>query len=65
MFNKFILHNLRYCEFVELTLFYTFIVSCQCIDKNPYHWLKDTFEQLRPNMEEEELIKLLHYNHKK
>jgi hypothetical protein len=45
-------------------IFYTFVVSCQCLDKNPYHWLKDTFEQLRPNMEEEELIKLLPYNYK-
>lgn len=46
-------------------IFYTFIVSCQSLDKNPYLWLKDTLELLRPNMEEEELIKLLPYNYKK
>ena len=45
-------------------IFYTFIVSCQCLGKNPYHWLKDTFELLRPNIEEDELIKLHPYNYK-
>jgi len=45
-------------------IFYSFIVPCQCLDKNPYHWLKVTFELLRPNMEDDEMIKQLSYNNK-
>ena len=45
-------------------IFYTFIVSCECLGKNPYQWFKDTLESLRPNMGDDELIKLLPYNYK-
>ena len=45
-------------------IFYTFIVSCENLGVNPYLWLKDTLERIRPDMEETQLIKLLPYNYK-
>ena len=44
-------------------IFYTFIVSCDNLGINPYQWLKDTLERIRPDMEEDELVRLLHYNY--
>lgn len=44
-------------------IFYTFIVSCDSLGINPYQWLKATLEDIRPDMEEAELIKLLPYNY--
>lgn len=46
-------------------IFYTFMVSCEALGKNPYRWLKDTLERLRPDMEEEELVRLLPCNYNK
>ncbi|MDE5883109.1 MAG: transposase domain-containing protein, partial [Muribaculaceae bacterium] len=46
-------------------IFYTFIVSCENLGVNPYQWLKDTLEQIRPDMEESQLIELLPYNYNK
>ena len=45
-------------------IFYTFMVSCENLGVNPYQWLKDTLERIRPDMEESELVKLLPCNHK-
>lgn len=45
-------------------IFYTFIVSCESLDINPYQWLKDTLQRIRPNMDESNLIKLLPCNYK-
>lgn len=45
-------------------IFYTFIVSCENLGINPHRWLKDTLEQIRPEMDEAQLIKLLPYNYK-
>ena len=45
-------------------IFYTFMVSCECLGINPYDWIKHTLENIRPDMEEVELIKLLPYNFK-
>ena len=45
-------------------IFYTFIVSCENLGVNPYQWLKDTLERVRPDMEESQLIELLPYNYK-
>ena len=45
-------------------IFYTFIVSCENLGINPFQWLKDTLERIRPDMEEPELIELLPYNYK-
>lgn len=44
-------------------IFYTFIVSCDCLGVNPYLWLKDTLQRIRPDMEEAELVKLLPCNY--
>lgn len=49
---------------VDNAIFYTFMVSCEVLGKNPYSWLKDTLERIRPEMEEEDLIKLLPCNYK-
>lgn len=46
-------------------IFYTFIVTCESLGVNPYLWLKQTLESIRPGMEEEQLIELLPYNFKK
>ena len=46
-------------------IFYTFIVSCENLGVNPYQWLKDTLERIRPDMEESQLIELLPYNYNK
>lgn len=43
-------------------IFYTFMVSCEILGKNPYQWLKDTLEKIRPDMEDDQMIKLLPYN---
>lgn len=45
-------------------IFYTFMVSCEILGKNPYQWLKDTLEKIRPDMEDDQMIKLLPYNYK-
>lgn len=45
-------------------IFYTFMVSCDILGVNHYQWLKHTLENIRPDMEEEDLIKLLPYNFK-
>ena len=45
-------------------IFYTFMVSCDILEVNHYQWLKHTLENIRPDMEEEDLIKLLPYNFK-
>lgn len=45
-------------------IFYTFTVSCDCLGINPYHWLKHTLDKIRPDMNEDQLIKLLPYNFK-
>lgn len=45
-------------------IFYTFMVSCDTLGINPYQWLKDTLERIRPDMEEDELVRLLPYNYK-
>ena len=45
-------------------IFYTFIVSCENLGINPFQWLNDTLERIRPDMEEPELIELLPYNYK-
>ena len=44
-------------------IFYTFMVSCQTLGVNPYQWLKDILERIRPDMDEADLIKLLPYNY--
>lgn len=46
-------------------IFYTFMVSCENLGVNPYQWLKETLEKIRPDMEAEELVKLLPYNYQK
>lgn len=45
-------------------IFYSFMVSCEVLGINPYQWLKNTLEHIRPDMVESELIKLLPYNFK-
>lgn len=45
-------------------IFYTFIVSCENLGVNPLQWLKHALENLRPGMDEEDLIKYLPYNYK-
>ncbi len=45
-------------------IFYTFMVSCDTLGINPYQWLKDTLERIRPDMEEDELVRLLPCNYK-
>ena len=45
-------------------IFYTFMVSCDSLGINPYQWLKDTLERIRPDMEEAELVRLLPYKYK-
>lgn len=45
-------------------IFYTFTVSCENLGINPYQWLVHTLQHIRPNMDEEDLIKLLPYNYK-
>lgn len=44
-------------------IFYTFIVSCENLGVNPFLWLKHTLENIRPGMDEQELIQLLPYNY--
>ena len=46
-------------------IFYTFMVSCDNLDINPYEWLKDTLQRIRPNMEEADVVALLPYNYKR
>lgn len=46
-------------------IFYTFMVSCENLGINPYQWLKQTLDRIRPEMEEEELVKLLPYSFNK
>ena len=45
-------------------IFYTFMVSCEHLGVNPLQWLKHTLESIRPDMDEQELIRLLPYNYK-
>ena len=44
-------------------IFYTFVVSCENLGINPFLWLKDTLERIRPDMDEDQLIQLLPYNY--
>ncbi|MGN1245950.1 MAG: IS66 family transposase [Muribaculaceae bacterium] len=44
-------------------IFYTFIVSCQVLNINPYDYLKDTLERIRPDMDEQQLTQLLPCNY--
>lgn len=46
-------------------IFYTFIVSCEILGINPYQWLRNTLERIRPDMDEDQLIQLLPYNFSK
>lgn len=45
-------------------IFYTFMVSCENLGINPYRWLKHALENIRPQMDEEDLIQLLPHNYK-
>ena len=45
-------------------IFYTFMVSCRTLGVNPNRWLKTTLEKIRPDMDEQDLVKLLPYNFK-
>lgn len=45
-------------------IFYTFLVSCDNLGVNPNKWLEHTLNNLRPDMDETELIQLLPYNFK-
>lgn len=45
-------------------IFYTFMISCENLGVNPFQWLKHTLESIRPDMDEQELIRLLPYNYK-
>lgn len=45
-------------------IFYTFMVSCDNLGINPYRWLKNTLERIRPGMDEAQLIELIPYNYK-
>ena len=45
-------------------IFYTFIVSCENLGVNPYQWLKDTLQRIRPDMDEANLRDLLPCNYK-
>lgn len=51
-------------EAEDNAIFYTFIVSCENLGINPRQWLQDTLQRIRPDMDEEELIRLLPYNYK-
>lgn len=44
-------------------IFYTFMVSCEALGVNAYQWLKETLQCIRPEMEEEQLVKLLPCNY--
>lgn len=46
-------------------IFYTFMVSCEHLGINPYRWLKHALENIRPDMDEDDLIQLLPYNFEK
>lgn len=46
-------------------IFYTFMVSCENLGINPNRWLKHALENIRPEMDEEDLIQLLPHNFKK
>lgn len=46
-------------------IFYTFIVSCESLGVNPYEWLKQTLENIRPDMDEDRLSDLLPCNFQK
>lgn len=46
-------------------IFYTFMVSCENLAINPYQWLKQTLEGITPDMDEEQLVKLLPCHFKK
>ena len=46
-------------------IFYTFIVSCETLGINPYDWLRDTLDRIRPDMDESQLTLLLPCNYKK
>lgn len=43
-------------------IFYTFVVSCECLGKNPYQWLRHALESVRPEMDDPELDRLLPCN---
>lgn len=45
-------------------IFYTFMVSCESLGINPYQWLKHALENIRPEMDEQDLIQLLPCNYK-
>lgn len=45
-------------------IFYTFMVSCENLGINPFRWLKHALENIRPQMDEEDLIRLLPHNYK-
>ena len=45
-------------------IFYTFMVSCDNLGINPYEWLKDTLQRIRPDIEEADVVALLPYNYK-
>lgn len=45
-------------------IFYTFIVTCESLGVNPYQWLKNTLDQIRPDMDDAQLTALLPYNFK-
>lgn len=43
-------------------IFYTFIVSCENLGFNPRQWLEYALGNIRPEMDEEQLVKWLPYN---
>lgn len=43
-------------------IFYTFIISCQNLGINPYHWLKHTLEHIDLDMDDSQLAQYLPYN---
>ncbi len=44
-------------------IFYTFIVSCEILKINPYRWLENTLDKIRPQMDDKQLMKLLPCNY--
>lgn len=44
-------------------IFYTFMVSCEALGINPYLWLKNALEKIRPQMEDQQLSQLLPCNY--
>lgn len=52
----------RYAE--DNAIFYTFTVTCQNLGINPHQWLRHAFENIRPDMDEQDIIKLLPCNYK-